>query len=317
MKFLSKSPQPFSYREIGEKFNFRSKIKNNYTYLHDLSCTLAINLKDISGIKSTELISRQQMDIIQNKISKISELFKNYRKFQKNEKNLRSKILVNKQLFQEINRRNREELLILQEKKLDIKKAIDKKEIIIRKFKKKFNEIEIFIRRESQAYENYKHFINFTMDSFIIKNTKILSMKKEKKDENDKVIELINIIKCQNKEFKNTILNNGLALEENNEKNLQTKIKSLNDFLAIKNDKNKYFSDYIEKLNKLSKKIGAKNLNIELEEYTNNLLINLGQLNLDNYSKLFKSDSKSSTLNYQENSNQDSSELWSASEIEK
>ena len=276
MKFLSKSPQPFSYREIGEKFNFRSKIKNNYTYLHDLSCTLAINLKDISGIKSTELISRQQMDIIQNKISKISELFKNYRKFQKNEKNLRSKILVNKQLFQEINRRNREELLILQEKKLDIKKAIDKKEIIIRKFKKKFNEIEIFIRRESQAYENYKHFINFTMDSFIIKNTKILSMKKEKKDENDKVIELINIIKCQNKEFKNTILNNGLY-----------------------------------------KKIGAKNLNIELEEYTNNLLINLGQLNLDNYSKLFKSDSKSSTLNYQENSNQDSSELWSASEIEK
>ena len=308
-KYFSKSPQTFSYSGIREKFNFKPRIKNNSTYLHDLSCTLAINLKEISEIKNTEIISIKQMDIIRNKIAIITELFKNYRKYQKNSKNLRSKILVHNQLLQEINRDKQEEIIMLQEKKNELNKANNKKEMILRKFKKKFNEIEIFIRRESLAYEKYQKFFYFSMDSFINKNTKILTLRKNKKDENERIVKLINFIKYQNKEYKNII--------KNNENDNKLKINSLKDFLKIKNDKNEYFSEYLKKLEKLYKKIGVVKLIIELEDNleTKNVLINLGILNLDNYSRLFKSDS--GTINFQENSNPDSSELWSASEIEK
>ena len=249
------------------------------------------------------------MDIIRNKIAIITELFKNYRKYQKNSKNLRSKILVHNQLLQEINRDKQEEIIMLQEKKNELNKAKNKKEMILRKFKKKFNEIEIFIRRESLAYEKYQKFFYFSMDSFINKNTKILTLRKNKKDENERIVKLINFIKYQNKEYKNII--------KNNENDNKLKINSLKDFLKIKNDKNEYFSEYLKKLEKLYKKIGVVKLIIELEDNleTKNVLINLGILNLDNYSRLFKSDS--GTINFQENSNPDSSELWSASEIEK
>ena len=56
-KYLSKSPSPFSIEEIHKKYNFKAKNNNNATYLHDLSCTLYINLKDISNIKYTEIVT--------------------------------------------------------------------------------------------------------------------------------------------------------------------------------------------------------------------------------------------------------------------
>ena len=70
------------------KYSFKAINKKSPTYLHDLSCTLAINLKEMSNINNTNNMTKNQINILRNKISIISELFKNLRKIQKNKKNI-------------------------------------------------------------------------------------------------------------------------------------------------------------------------------------------------------------------------------------
>ena len=285
------------------------------------------------NIKSNDLITKNQFKIIQNKISIISGLFKNYRTNQKNKKNLKSKILVNNQLLQEIERRKQEALLILQEKKIDLIKAINKKQVIIGKLKKKFSDIEIYIRRECQYYAKYKNlYIHFYMDSFINNNTKILNIIKNKKQENENIIDSINIVNSENIEYKRSyycISYNYIDdyIENNKRKNMY-KIDDINKFLVIQEDKNKYFQNEIETMSKIYKNMlkdyqyGIKyknnqNNNKDKHIFTNKILNNLNKLPFDeNNSNFFKSDIDSSN-SYPDNINLDSSELWSASEIEK
>ena len=328
-KYLSKSPSPFSIDDIHKKFNFIPKNKNDETYLHDISCTLYINLKEISKIKYNDLVtklSKKQLDLLKNKISLISGLFKNLRKFQKCQKNLRNQILVNNQLLEEIKRRNKEGLLIYDEKKKELIRANSKKQEIIRKSKKKFNEVEIFVKRESQLYDNYKsHYKNFTMDSFINKNTKILNIIKNKKDDNKNIRNLINIVNYENEELKyKYYYNNNHNINKEIEKKSIYKISNINNLLTIQEDKTQYFNSNIEKLEKLYNNI-TKNQYIkayeEIEEnknenFTNKILNNFNKLpNKSENSIILENDKCSS--NMQEIENPDSSELWSTSDIEK
>lgn len=56
--------------------------------------------------------------------------------------------------------------------------AFLKKDITIRKCHKKFNEIQIYIRRESQSFPKYKRiYANFSMDNFILENENMLRLK--------------------------------------------------------------------------------------------------------------------------------------------
>ena len=329
-KYLSKSPSPFSIEEIHKKYNFKAKNNNNATYLHDLSCTLYINLKDISNIKYNEIVtilSKKQMDLLKNKISLISGLFKNLRKFQKKEKNIKSQILVNNQLLEEIKRRNKEGLLILGDKKKELIKANNKKQEIIRKYKKKFNEVEIFIRRESQFYDKYKNLYNtFTMDPFIIKNTNLLNIINNKKDDNNKIRNLINIVNYENEELKyNYYSNNNHNINKREIENKSIyKVSNINKLLIIQEDKTQYFHNNIENLEKLYNDIIKYKYNKQYEEIGVNRSENLTNKILNNLNKLAKISEKSIILesdkgsnNMQEIENPDSSELWSASEIEK
>ena len=329
-KYLSKSPSPFSIEEIHKKYNFKAKNNNNATYLHDLSCTLYINLKDISNIKYNEIVtilSKKQMDLLKNKISLISGLFKNLRKFQKKEKNIKSQILVNNQLLEEIKRRNKEGLLILGDKKKELIKANNKKQEIIRKYKKKFNEVEIFIRRESQFYDKYKNLYNtFTMDPFIIKNTNLLNIINNKKDDNNKIRNLINIVNYENEELKYNYYsnnNNNINKREIENKSIY-KVSNINKLLIIQEDKTQYFHNNIENLEKLYNDIIKYKYNKQYEEIGSNRSENLTNKILNNLNKLPKNSEKSIILesdkgsnNMQEIENPDSSDLWSASEIEK
>ena len=319
---FSRSPPTFPYRKIQSKFNFKPRIKNNATYLHDLSCTLAINLKEIINIKNNGLLSKEQFKIIYNKISIISGLFRDLRLIHKNKKKLKSKILVNNQLVEEIKRRKNESLLILQAKKLDLIKSLNKKEIIIRKYKKKFSDIEIYIRRECQSYVKYKNlYIHFYMDSFIIKNTKILNIIKNKKQENDEIKDLINIVNYENIEYKKSCYYFSYNdIENDNNKKSLYNINNINKLLIIQEDKNKYFKNEIEEISKIYKNMLKEKFVIKSENknnFTNKILNSLNQLPFDeNKSNLFKSEIDINN-SYLDHYNPDSSDLWSASEIEK
>ena len=263
---ITKSPKPFLNRNIHGKYNFvpKNKIKytnNNKLILHDLSCTLSINLKEISNIKKIDSLSFNQMEILQKKISIISELFKNLRKNYKNKNKLKSKIFMNNQLIEDIKKKTDEEKMILQIKKNRLIKVIDAKEIEINQYKQKFKEIENFVKRVCQMDEKYKKkYSFFSIDTFILNNMNLLQLIKEKKQKNDYIMDLINVINYENKEYKNVYNKENIYIN-NNERISITRIKNnINDFLSIQNDKNKYFENYIDIMNKVYKNI----YNIEL-----------------------------------------------------
>ena len=102
-----------NYKTLQFKFNLvqnNNNSNNKSKFLHDISCTLSINLKEILNMRKLNALSKPQMEIIRNKILNISNLFKNYRKAQKTKKNLKSKLLANHQLLEEIKRRRYEEI---------------------------------------------------------------------------------------------------------------------------------------------------------------------------------------------------------------
>ena len=320
---ITKSPKPYSNRNIHDKYNFvaKNKIKytnNNKLILHDLSCTLSINLKEISNIKKIDSLSFNQMEIMQKKVSIISELFKNVRKNYKNKNKLKSKIFMNNQLIEDIKKKTDEEKMILQIKKNRLIKVIDAKEIEINQYKQKFKEIENFVKRVCQMDEKYKKkYSFFSIDTFILNNMNLLQLIKEKKQKNDYIMDLINVINYENKEYKNVYNKENIYIN-NNERISITRIKNnINDFLSIQNDKNKYFENYIDIMNKVYKNI----YNIELittygldkfkqNKDKNSLLLPL----YDNKnSNLFKSGNES-TSNVCNDYQNDSSELSSDSE---
>lgn len=320
---ITKSPKPYSNRNMHDKYNFvpKNKIKytnNNKLILHDLSCTLSINLKEISNIKKIDSLSFNQMEILQKKISIISELFKNVRKNYKNKNKLKSKIFMNNQLIQDIKKKTDEEKMILEIKKNRLIKVIDAKEIEINQYQQKFKEIENFVKRVCQMDEKYKKkYSFFSIDTFILNNMNLLQLIKEKKQKNDYIMDLINVINYENKEYKNVYNKENIYIN-NNERISITRIKNnINDFLSIQNDKNKYFENYIDIMNKVYKNI----YNIELittygldkfkqNKDKNSLLLPL----YDNKnSNLFKSGNES-TSNICNDYQNDSSELSSDSE---
>ncbi len=145
----------------------------------------------------------------------------------------------------------------------------------------------------------------------------LLQLIKEKKQKNDYIMDLINVINYENKEYKNVYNKENIYIN-NNERISITRIKNnINDFLSIQNDKNKYFEDYIDIMNKVYKNI----YNIELittygldkfkqNKDKNSLLLPL----YDNKnSNLFKSGNES-TSNICNDYQNDSSELSSDSE---
>ena len=217
--------------------------------LHDLSCTLSINLKEISNIKNVNSISTEQVELIQKKVSIISELFKKMRKIQKKINKIKKRIYQNKQFIEEIKAAKIQDIKNINVKHNELRKNIDTKEVEIKKWQKKFIEFESFIRKESQSYDKYKNLYKlFSMDDFIAKNNYLLQKKKIKKHENEKTIHLINIIKCEN-EINDTEIANKNKNIINNNKN------DINDFIMIENYRNKYIEKGIDEMNKIYKSI--------------------------------------------------------------
>ena len=217
--------------------------------LHDLSCTLSINLKEISKIKNIDSISAEQMEIIQKKISVISELFKKMRKNQKTINNIRKNLSQKNQLIAEIETKQNKDKNNIKVKSNELRKNIDAKDIEIKKYQKNFNKFENFIHKESQSYEKYgKLYKFFSMDEFIRKNIYLLRRKKVKKHENEIIDNLINILKCDNKIYNNLYFNK-------KNKIINNKDNDISHFIMIENHKNIYYEKEIDELNKIYKSI--------------------------------------------------------------
>ena len=242
--YLSYTFRAFHYKDIKNK-----KDVNNYIY--DLDNTLNINL-DI--IKQFTLPLKFRNDKITSKIERIIELVKKRKNLKKKKNDIKSQILVNHQIVEEYKRRYEENLEIYSKHYKEIYNALEKKVFIIKKYYKKYDEIEEFVQRECKYYPKWKKiFDDYEISPFLIENENLKLMKKDLEiDINNLNIIIISTTKENNKlKKKNNILN----IKKNSSNN--NKYEELIEIFQLKCD---FEKNKIQKLNRFFNKIKARKI---------------------------------------------------------
>ncbi len=237
---------------------------------------MQINIKIILDATQILKMKQENKNLIAKRIEIIHKLFDNFQLMRKKIENIKSKNLVNNQIYEEVKRRINENKKFYDEKIEDINSLVKKKVIILKKVQKKFLEIQIYIRRESQNYYGFrKQFSNFSITPFILENeylNKYKSKLNESFEEKINRMKTLNVpikeIKSKNKNKKNK--------EEKNNINIIIINENGNEYLNNNNINNDLISleDTSDKLNKY-----LINKQEEIKFYENKK-INLKKINL-------------------------------------
>ena len=280
---------------------------------------MQINIKIILDAVNILKMKQEGKNLIIKRIEIIHKLFDNFQLYRKKIENIKSKNLVNNQIYEEVRRRLGENKKFYDEKISDINSLMKKKVIILKKVQKKFLEIQIYIRRESQNFFGFrKQFANFSITPFILEN-EYLNRYKMKLNENlqDKINEIkilyipIKEIKKKEKEKekkninndidnKNSIniinLNNLINLEETGEEKLKKYI--INQENDIKYNENKKLNLLKLKLVYKSKFVPRKKNGFKNEINLNiNLNISRDTLNNNELSMINNNENLESNIN--------------------
>ena len=166
-------------------------------HIFDLENTLFINFEYISNFIPIMKVKQEQKRKLMNIFEKIMYYFKLKKKLRLNINEISGKILINKQIIEEIRRRNEENYLYYKDQIVVFSDNINKKLSLIKQIQKKFYDVEIFIQRECKNPENINKFgdwASFAIITFMNKNESLIKRKayldsiKEQKDKNIKII---------------------------------------------------------------------------------------------------------------------------------
>ena len=220
----------------------------------------------INKIIPTLNLSEKEKKTLLNNIEKIYKYFNNKQEYRFKIKNINSKILMNKQIIEEIKRRKDEIVFMHKDQIHNMENSVNKKGNMVKLSQKKFKEVEIFIQRESKKEENlekYGKWKTFTLIPFMKKNEELLKMKFFYETEIKKIKDNINMIekesdnlkkeKIDNKKTEITFCNRNKFIEKYNKNKLKlTKneiqfLKVIGDFLFGKNSKKMIVSTFKSK----------------------------------------------------------------------
>ena len=185
----------------------KSKPKKVYddNYLYDLNKTMQINIKIILDVIKDVNMEQQKKNLIIKRIKLINKLYDKYNTMRKEKMNIKSKQLLNNQIIGEIKRRIGETNKFYDDKINDMNSIINKKIIYLKKCQKKFNEIQIYVRRESQNFYKYKRlYADYQIKPFILENETMMRYKKKITEEKDKKKYNIRILNDEINEMKNS-----------------------------------------------------------------------------------------------------------------
>ena len=163
-------------------------------------------------------------------IEKIYKYFNNKKEYRQKMKDINGKILMNRQIIEEIKRRKDEIVFFHKDQINNLEASVTKKGGAVKMFQKKFTEVEIFIQKESKTPENmekYGKWKNFTLIPFMKKNEDLLKRKCFYEQEVNKIKEKIDLTEKETNKMK----------EENKNKN-----KNVN--IILNNDKFKLIEKY-------------------------------------------------------------------------
>ena len=249
---------------------------------------MQINIKIILDATQILKMKQENKNLIAKRIEIIHKLFDNFQLMRKKIENIKSKNLVNNQIYEEVKRRINENKKFYDEKIEDINSLVKKKVIILKKVQKKFLEIQIYIRRESQNYYGFrKQFSNFSITPFILENE---YLNKYKSKLNESFEEKINRMKTLNvpiKEIKSKNKNKKNKEEKNNINNINIIIinENGNEYLNNNNINNNDLISLEDTSDKLNKYLINKQEEIKFYE---NKKINLKKINLVYKSKVVR-----------------------------
>ena len=190
-------------------------------HISDLENTIVLNQDCITKTIPFLEIPQNQKEKLLKSLEKITNYFNKKKENRKKISEIQSKILINKQIIEEIKLGKDENYAIYKEQIENLSDANIKKASLVKQFQKKFSEVEIFIQRECQTEEHVKKYgkwKTFTIIPFMKKNEDILKKKCFIEQEvNDKKQRLENL----QKETEN--LENNLNVDKNSDnfKNLQ------------------------------------------------------------------------------------------------
>ena len=261
---------------------------------------MQINIKIILDAVKILRMRQENKNLIAKRIEIIHKLFDNFQLMRKKIENIKSKNLVNNQIFEEVKRRIIENKKFYDEKIDDISSLVKKKVIILKKVQKKFIEIQIYIRRECQNYYGFrKQFSNFSITPFLLENeylTKCKTKLNEILEERINHMKTLNVsikeIKQKEKE-KNQGNNNIIIINENENEIIEQTSDKLNKYLINKEEEIKYYENKnmnLTKMNLVYKnkmiKNGFKNeinlnLSISQDIQNNNEISMINQINVN------------------------------------
>ena len=232
----------------------RIRRKNNLKiqqHISDLENTVLINQECINNmIPVLKLKQAQKMKLI-NTLNTISNYFNEKKNYRKKKNEINSKILINKQIIEEIKRRRDEGYLMYKDQMTNLSESVTKKTSLVKQFQKKFSEVEIFIQRESQTEEHieqYGKWKTFTVIPFMKRNEDILKKKCFYEEEVNKRKKEIENLKKENAILKEQKEINNINIYNMNEKNIKDYFdKEIN----INTKKNELMKCY---LNRISEK---------------------------------------------------------------
>jgi hypothetical protein len=234
--------------------NQKNSKKNN---LYDLQRTLDINIEILKNyFKSTTsamtLLNQDKeildkLDIFVNKYNKKKDIIRKI-------KEIKSKNLIQQQIYFESKRKLQETLNNCKESLLDNEDAVNNKDEYVKLFQKKFVEVEIYLQRITSDMEDErrkKYYQTYKMDAFTNLNTTLNKKKENLTEEINKYKNGKKKLKIENKKIKK---DEKINMEEEKVRDLEREkedesIKKKNEIMEKKNKK--LVNDKIVKLNML------------------------------------------------------------------
>ena len=265
----------------------KNQKKNN---LYDLQHTLDINIEIIKtffkNTTSTMTLLNQDKEIL-DKLDKFLVKYNKKKEIINKIKEIKSKNLIQQQIFFEVKRKFQETFDNCRDSLLDNEDAVNNKDEYVKLFQKKFIEVEIYLQRITADMEDErkkKYYQTYKMETFTNLNT-ILNKKKETliekikkfKDEKDK-------LKVENKNIKKE------------EKNFIEEEKKREEEKEKEDDLNKKKNEFKEKKYRelIKKKVTKVNL---LKNFMNNYCNVDKLLNGNNINKIDNSQEMQNSIN--------------------
>lgn len=201
-------------------------------------------------------MDKGQQQILRNLLSSIRAKFNKKNELRKEMTDIRGKILIEKQIMEELKRKLEENGEHYKEQLREMEENMDNKEEYMKIFEKKLKEVEIYVHKHTKnlkdnKYEVYK---DFKMSEFIAFNTEFVRTKDIIWREICKIRKQIDEIKIENQNYQQEMKElNNIQESNNNIKNMFKFYKNQIKLLDMRNRRLKsFFGEMTSKLKYLN-----------------------------------------------------------------